>query len=110
MRKLLSRFPSLLQLLKPISSVSNCYQGDQVNIALGPAVTGEVWSCPTSGVKRVGGSNAAMTEAVTVYIVEQAGVAVEAIGDAGDLSYATVEATLWRGLIGAHLRRRCVDR
>ncbi|RNF16139.1 putative kinetoplast DNA-associated protein, partial [Trypanosoma cruzi] len=75
--------------------------GDQVNIALGPAVTGEVWSCPTSGVKKGGGSNAAMTEAVTVYIVEQAGVAVEAIGDAGDLSYATVEATLWRGLIGA---------
>ncbi|KAF5220821.1 hypothetical protein ECC02_006116 [Trypanosoma cruzi] len=75
--------------------------GDQVNIALGPAVTGEVWSCPTPGVKKGGGSNAAMTEAVTVYIVEQAGVAVEAIGDAGDLSYATVEATLWRGLIGA---------
>ncbi|EKF39050.1 kinetoplast DNA-associated protein, putative [Trypanosoma cruzi marinkellei] len=75
--------------------------GDQVNIALGPAVTGEVWSSPTSGAKKAGGSNAAMTEAVTLYIVEQAGVAVEAIGDAGDLSYATVEATLWRGLIGA---------
>ncbi|RNF03433.1 kinetoplast DNA-associated protein, partial [Trypanosoma rangeli] len=75
--------------------------GDAAGMLLHPTLAGEARPCSAPGARSGGDSNAAMTEAATMYLVERAGAVVEELCDAGDLSYPTLEAVLRRGLLEA---------
>ncbi|RNE95413.1 kinetoplast DNA-associated protein [Trypanosoma conorhini] len=71
------------------------------DVVLDPTFAEVSRPCSAPGAKKGGDSSAAMTEAATAYLLERAGAAIEAMGEAGDLSYSTLEVKLRRGLLEA---------
>ncbi|KEG08158.1 kinetoplast DNA-associated protein [Trypanosoma grayi] len=66
-----------------------------------PAVSTDTPLCVAPVASKGSGSSGAVTDSVTTYAVERAGVAVAALGETSALSYATVEAALRRGILEA---------